>query len=303
MDELILIVDLEATCWPPGSPERARQALDAEIIELGALLTSPLLREVDQPPAQFERLIKPQKHPELTPFCVELTGLTTAQLSNARSLKQALEELWSWIEGESGQPRARWRLSLASWGPFDRGILRRQCAELGLWLPDWSHIDLKRSFERWCRRHRREGARFGLRRALTALELTHEGPAHRALSDAVAAWRLWCHIHSPSQLSALASALLTLILTSHGGASSLTPVLWSRALPAPLNHKASFERAAQELLDANLAQALEYGRGYVLSERAQALLICGELNRLTPASPASLPLTIKTHPTHTAGGR
>lgn len=267
MTELILIVDLEATCWPPGSPERPRQSELSEIIELGAVLTEPILRERPEPPPRFERLIRPSQHPTLTPFCEELTGIHSAELTDAPALAQALEELWAWMERESGVQRSEWSLTLASWGAFDRGILKRQAGELGLWLPDWTHVDLKRVFERWCRRHRREGVRFGLRKALDARGLTHEGPAHRALSDALAAWRLWAHIHSPEQLSEPAAALLGLIQEQ----GLIGPLRWSRSLPRPLDHKASFERAALELLDARFIEALEHGRGYVEGARARLL--------------------------------
>jgi len=280
VDELIIIIDLEATCWPPGSPERARQAQEAEIIELGAVLTTPLLLESATPPPRFERLIQPTRHPTLTPFCTELTGITTETLMTAPELGEALGELWGWVEQVSDQARGTWRLTLASWGPFDRGILRRQATELGLWLPEWGYVDIKRSFERWCRRHRREGGRFGLRRALDALSIPQEGPAHRALSDALGAWRLWAHIHSPARLTALATSLLDTLIERHTQAPTPTPVLWSKSLPKPLQHKASFERASRELLEANLAHALEHGRGLTLSQRALSLRARGALTPL-----------------------
>lgn len=273
MQKLLLIIDIEATCWPPGSPERARQAEIAEVIEIGAVLTNTLLLEATQPPPGFETFIKPVHHPQLTPFCEELTGIKSEELLHAKSLSQGLESLWCWIEEQSAIVRSDWQITLASWGSFDRGILKRQAKEHDLWLPAWDHIDIKHCFERWSRRHRREGARFGLRRALDEYQLPHQGPAHRALSDALAAWQLWSYIHSPSQLSPIAFDLLSILIDRLKPSQSQVPLLWHKKLSVPFqNNKPNFERASIELLDAQLIDVLEHGKGYVLSTRTLELL-------------------------------
>ena len=260
MSSVWIVIDLEATCWAPGTPERARQVTEAEIIELGVALVDPLLAEESEPISTFERLVRPLHHPELSAFCTELTGIQTSDLKDAPSLPEVLEELWVWLEGSLSCPRERWALTLASWGAFDRGILRREAQERGAWLPKWAHVDVKQSFERFCRRHKRAGASYGLRKAMSSFELANEGPAHRALSDALGAWRVLCACQSPQRLTERGALLMSELQRG-------APVTWSRALPSPINHKPTFERASQELLELRLASSLNHGQGLVLGAR------------------------------------
>jgi inhibitor of KinA sporulation pathway (predicted exonuclease) len=261
---LVFVVDLEATCWRPGSEERARQAQETEVIELGVVLTTPALK--GEPLGTFERFVRPTRHPQLTPFCCELTGITQAQVERAEPLPEVLEELWRWVEEQVSASRDAWEVSFASWGPFDRGLLKRQAKELALWLPEWSYIDVKRVFERDCKRKRLPGGAYGLRKAMESLAVTVEGSPHRALSDALGAWRVWQRCADPSRLSPEGAQLLSLLKAYTKDPSQ--GLMWSRQLSPPLHHKPAFERATRELLELDLALALPHGRGLKLSERA-----------------------------------
>ena len=62
-----LVIDLEATTDDGGWPLE-----EMEVIEIGASVVTRAGREVDH----FQRFIRPQRRPLLTPFCRQLTRIT-----------------------------------------------------------------------------------------------------------------------------------------------------------------------------------------------------------------------------------
>ncbi len=62
-----LVLDFEATC------DRQRQPKPQEIIEFPCLKVSAKTFETE---ATFHRYVRPVRHPELSLFCTELTGIT-----------------------------------------------------------------------------------------------------------------------------------------------------------------------------------------------------------------------------------
>ncbi len=67
-----VIVDLEATCWQTGTSQ-ARQ----EIIEIGAVM---LLSSEARSPSEFAEFVRPVVEPELSDFCIRLTGITQQEV-------------------------------------------------------------------------------------------------------------------------------------------------------------------------------------------------------------------------------
>jgi len=169
----LLIVDLEATCW-----ERAQhRAEDMETIEIGAVLVDP--REPATAPLEFERLVRPMHRPQLSEFCVRLTGIRQADVDAARGFTEVLSEFCAWF----GDPQA---VLFASWGRFDRRQLESDCARHA-WLYPFGerHLNLKH----WCaaRLGTRPG---GLAQAVAKCGLTFDGRHHRGLDDARNIWRV-----------------------------------------------------------------------------------------------------------------
>ncbi len=74
---LLLIVDLEATCWENHiAPSGCWQSVDEmEIIEFGCVIATRIGEVLDR--RSF--LVRPRVHPELSPFCQQLqTGQNEA---------------------------------------------------------------------------------------------------------------------------------------------------------------------------------------------------------------------------------
>ncbi len=162
----VVVLDLEATCWDARDPILAtRQRAETEVVEIGAVR---LLGDV--PSAPFQSFVRPTRHPRLSAFCTELTGITQADVDAAGPFPAAWAAFLAFCGGDEG-------LVVASWGAFDDGLLRRECRRHRLPPPRWTHLNLKAKFAA-----RRERMSLGL--ALASLGLPFAGRAHRALDDA-----------------------------------------------------------------------------------------------------------------------
>jgi inhibitor of KinA sporulation pathway (predicted exonuclease) len=183
--DLILVVDVESTCWEGSTPPGQM----SEIIEIG-LCTVDIasLTRVDRESI----LVRPVRS-TVSPFCTSLTTLTDADLVDAGSLADATDML-----------RTKYRSGdrlWASWGDYDRQQFERVCHELGVRYPfGTSHLNAKSLY----------AAAHGLRREIgmaAALEhagLPLEGTHHRGGDDA---WNI----------AAMLCQLLTAVRESQAG--------------------------------------------------------------------------------------
>jgi inhibitor of KinA sporulation pathway (predicted exonuclease) len=162
-----LIVDVEATCSNDGSVSRQ----EMEIIEIGAVMQSSRTFEIE---SQFQTFVRPVRHPELTEFCTELTGIMQEQVAGARLLPPALDAMKEWMYAFDDA-------LFCSWGDYDKGQFEQDCAYHRIGYPFRSgHLNLKREFSRSLGLQKT----FGIGRALRRLGMDFEGSHHRGLDDA-----------------------------------------------------------------------------------------------------------------------
>jgi inhibitor of KinA sporulation pathway (predicted exonuclease) len=162
-----LIIDLEATC----SDDEAVPRQEMEIIEIGAVMQSSRTFEVE---GEFQTFIRPVRHPVLTAFCTELTGITQHDVADAPPFRQAMEEMKEWT-GTFGDAL------FCSWGDYDRNQFLQDCEYHHFAYPFRSgHRNLKAEFSR----HLGLRKRFGLDQAVRHVGLDFEGSHHRGLDDA-----------------------------------------------------------------------------------------------------------------------
>lgn len=164
----MVVLDLEATCWAPGQGYAVKEA---EVIEVGAVRLAPgSLSVIDT----FETFVAPARHPVLSAYCVELTGIETAMLHGAPRFPEVYHQLVKFC-GKRNQAL------LAAWGQFDRTLLMRECERWGIagQLPS-EYLNLATLFQQLtgCPK------KLGLQEALAWLGLAPEGVPHRALPDA-----------------------------------------------------------------------------------------------------------------------
>ncbi|UMZ10147.1 3'-5' exoribonuclease [Pseudomonas sp. MPFS] len=163
-----LVIDLEATTDEGGWP-----VSEMEIIEIGATLVNRQGREQDH----FQRFVRPQRRPMLTPFCRELTHITQANIDAAAPLTEVWSQFERWLTQH--QPRLE---GWASWGDYDRKQLQLEWhnQHLHSLLNDVPHMNLKQRFAK----ARRLERPLGLNAALQLAGMQFNGQQHRALEDA-----------------------------------------------------------------------------------------------------------------------
>lgn len=172
-NEHYLIVDLEATCSEDGT----LPAHEMEIIEIGAVILNARIFQVE---SEFQSFVRPVRHPHLTPFCIELTGITQEDVSTAPRFPEVVKEMQVWMYAFPDT-------LFCSWGEFDREQFLADCQFHNVGYPFRSgHFNLKVEF----RRAAGQKKKLGLAGALRSLGMEFEGSPHRALDDARNAARI-----------------------------------------------------------------------------------------------------------------
>jgi inhibitor of KinA sporulation pathway (predicted exonuclease) len=166
-NDYYLIVDVEATCSNDGVVPRH----EMEIIEIGAVMQNAKTFEVE---SEFQSFVRPVRHPQLTVFCTELTGITESQLIDAPRFEVALQALQSWMGKFTN-------LLFCSWGDYDRSQFLQDCDYHRLPYPfPPEHLNIKAEFSRTLNLKKK----LGITEALRKLGLQFEGSHHRGLDDA-----------------------------------------------------------------------------------------------------------------------
>lgn len=163
----MMILDIEHTCSIDGSiPPNER-----EIIELGAVVVDIKSLEIID---EFSALVKPQRNPEISNFCSQLTGITQSELDNSDDFKTVFSDFLHWYPKTS-------KVLFATWGSYDLVQINIDCVSHNLpyFSPD-AVLNLKKIFKKVNKLKKP----VGLARALELCQCEYEGSRHRALDDA-----------------------------------------------------------------------------------------------------------------------
>ena len=166
-NDYYLIVDVEATCADDGTVPRH----EMEIIEIGAVMQSSRTFEIV---SEFQTFVQPVRRPELTAFCINLTGITQDNVTGAPHFRSALEAMKQWMYpfGDS---------LFCSWGDYDRKQFTQDCEFNHVDYPFGSgHLNLKAEFAHALGKRRQ----MGMAEAVRHLGMDFEGSHHRGLDDA-----------------------------------------------------------------------------------------------------------------------
>lgn len=178
-----LVVDLEATCDDGGLVPRE----EMETIEIGAVLVDAERLVIGQ---HYATYVRPRLHPQLTPFCLGLTGIHQEDVDAAPEFAPAFGDFCDALGVDE-------QTLFCSWGTFDRILFERDCAASDVPYPFAHHLDVKARFAEW---HGRR-ASAGLSHALRAVGLTFRGTPHRGLDDALNVARLLPFCVPPTALT------------------------------------------------------------------------------------------------------
>ncbi|WP_288393086.1 3'-5' exonuclease [uncultured Herbaspirillum sp.] len=168
MEQLFLIVDLEATCSDDGSITSDQM----ETIEIGACWAKRDGGVIDQ----FQSFVRPTINPVLTSFCKGLTNIRQTDIDDAPSFSVAAKELFDFMK--------RYQIADAvwmSWGMYDRKQITKESLAHQVVDPlPITHLNAKRLFAK----AQKIGKEVGMARACSLAQLELEGVHHRALDDA-----------------------------------------------------------------------------------------------------------------------
>jgi len=174
VNELILVVDLEATCADDGSIP----AEDMETIEIGACWIAGDGSVIDR----FQSFVCPVFNPQLTEFCTGLTGITQEQVNNAPRFPEAAALLRNFVQ-QYQTPNVNW----TSWGAYDNKQITRDSLRHAVTTPiPLPHLNAKKLFAK----AQRIGKEVGMAKACELTRLGIQGTHHRALDDALNVARL-----------------------------------------------------------------------------------------------------------------
>jgi len=170
-------VDLEATCWQ-SQPQYQRA--NSEVIEVGAVAHTDVSRGTiimdffDHEKIYLKQLyIKPIKHPVLTDYCINLTGITQETIDHASYACEVYPQFIEWLTPHFLGS------TMVSWGKYDWNMLKKEIEQQGLRFPFNNHINLKEAFSEY------EGRRpKGLKKAINSLGWTFKGKQHSGMDDA-----------------------------------------------------------------------------------------------------------------------
>lgn len=239
----VIVLDLEATCWPPEDERRKRQSQISEPIEIYAAPAHPLVSSSSPVFSEFHSYIRPIDEPQLSSFCTSLTGIQQSVIDHAPSSYEVRAHFEAWFP-----PKA----ILATWGTMDQHLLQRWWSQHSDHPVPWTHLDIKAYFERCCRAHRREGTHWflqsqltrvsglSLQEAMRALSIPFVGHQHSAKTDAIAAGYCLEFATSKYGLTPLEQSLVTaldqvntatqLLAKLAGVATPFTPALLKQVI-------------------------------------------------------------------------
>lgn len=176
---LILIVDLEATCWEDKiiGTDRRQSVEDMEVIEFGCVICDKEGSVVDSK----SYFVRPQLHPTLTAFCTKLTSIKQSDVDIAPLYPEVVKKLNDWL---APYDFSRW----SSWGNYDNKQLISELGRHGV-APDFLNLPHDNIKKRWSK-GKKTFRHAGPKVALEFHGLEFEGNHHRAIDDALNIARL-----------------------------------------------------------------------------------------------------------------
>lgn len=165
--QYILVVDIEHTCTTDDSIPPSER----EIIEIGAVVVcAKSLEGIDS----FQSLVKPVQHPNLSEFCIQLTGIQQENLDSSQGFEDVFNEFKHWLTQYDGY-------LFSSWGAYDCVQLNLDCQYHNV---EPLNIKLVFNIKKAFAKTQKIKPRAGMRRALNLASLTLDGDNHRGLDDA-----------------------------------------------------------------------------------------------------------------------
>lgn len=195
----------------PKKNKEAREIVNSEIIEIGAVKLDSQYRQIDR----YSRFVKPELN-TIQRNITLLTGITDQMVAGAPALEQALEDFLAWIGPEP--------VRVYSWSGSDKKQLFRECRLKGLYpdrmpKPFRRWMDFQKIYTRLMGLSRRSA--LSLRNAMGAVDQDFSGAEHRAVDDAENSAALLTLVEDPQAFRERSKAIHDLLFGSEPEVTTL----------------------------------------------------------------------------------
>lgn len=138
--DYFLVLDFEATC------EENRKLTPQEVIEFPVLKVGAKTFEIQ---STFHQYVQPKVYRQLTPFCIQLTGITQDKVDGQPDLETTLKLFDSWMV-EQRLIQDDIKFAFVTCGDWDlKKMLPQQSSYFGFEYPDYLKrwINIKKTFK------------------------------------------------------------------------------------------------------------------------------------------------------------
>uniref|UniRef100_K7FMS2 3'-5' exoribonuclease 1 n=1 Tax=Pelodiscus sinensis TaxID=13735 RepID=K7FMS2_PELSI len=171
--DYICVIDFEATCEEDNQPE-----FKHEIIEFPIVLLNTHTLEIED---TFQQYVKPEINPQLSNFCISLTGITQDHVDKADAFPQVLQNVVEWMkQRELGTKYSYTILTDGSWDMSK--FLNIQCRISRIKYPSFAKkwINIRKSYGNFYKVPRNQTK---LTIMLEKLGMNYDGRPHSGLDD------------------------------------------------------------------------------------------------------------------------
>lgn len=182
--DFICVVDFEATCEESNPTDYNHEIIEFPMV----LIDTRSLEIVDS----FQEYVKPEVNPQLSDFCVKLTGITQKLVDEAGTFHAVLKRAVSWLqEKELG---TKYKYMFLTDGSWDMGkFLYTQCKLSGIRYPQFARkwINIRKSYGNFYKVARNQTKLICM---LENLGMQYEGRPHCGLDDSRNIARIAIHM-------------------------------------------------------------------------------------------------------------
>lgn len=171
--DFICVVDFEATCEEDNPSDFLHEIIEFPMV----LISTHTLEIVDS----FQEYVRPEVNPQLSDFCVKLTGITQKMVDEADPFPEVLQRVVAWLqERELG---TKYKYAILTDGAWDMSkFLNIQCRVSRIRYPQFAKkwINIRKSYGNFYKVPRTQTK---LSTMLEKLGLKYEGRPHSGLDD------------------------------------------------------------------------------------------------------------------------
>ncbi|XP_077777172.1 3'-5' exoribonuclease 1 isoform X1 [Podarcis muralis] len=171
--DYICVIDFEATCEEGNPPECTH-----EIIEFPIVLLNTRTLEIED---TFQQYVKPEINPQLSEFCINLTGISQDLVDKADEFPKVLQHAVDWMKQK--ELGSKYSYSILTDGSWDMSkFLNIQCRISRLKYPSFAKkwINIRKSYGNFYKVPR---SQIRLSTMLEKLGMDYDGRPHSGLDD------------------------------------------------------------------------------------------------------------------------